>query len=174
MSTDTSTNDTDAIIEVAAAQRAMNDTLKAIAEEVGLSPRNLESGADPEHRKVEASKAALFGAGKAAAEKADDDRPPAKVAADLLKQNAANIARIAEAVGVSKREIPLDPGTSDLETEKAALFTSDDAAAKAADVDDDRSAAHKHFFGPRGPPDHYVGDGWRDADPDATAGDRSN
>jgi hypothetical protein len=175
MSTETSTDDTDAIIEVAAAQRAMNDTLKAVAEEVGLSPRDLETGADPDEREADAEKAALFGAKKAAVEKADDDRPPAKVAADLLKQNTANIARIAEATGVSKRKITVDPGTSEVEAEKAALFTSDDAAAKAADVDDDeRTAAHKHFYGSDGSPDREAGDGWSDADPDATAGDRQN
>ena len=174
MSTETSTDDTDAIAQVAATQSAMNDTLKAVAEEVGLSPRDLETGADPDEREADAEKAALFGATKAAVEKADDDRPPAKVAADLLEQNAANIARIAKAVGVSKRQIALDPGTSKAEAEKAALFTSDDAAAKAADVDDERTAAHKHFYGSDGSPDREAGGGWSDADPDATAGDRSN
>ena len=175
MTPETTLDDTDAIAQVAATQSAMNDTLKAVAEEVGLSPRDLETGADPDEREADAEKAALFGATKAAAEKADDDRSPAKVAADLLEQNAANIARIAEATGVSKRKITLDRGTSKAEAEKAALFTSDDAAAKAADVvDDERTAAHKHFYGSGGSPDREAGDGWSDADPDATAGDRSN
>jgi hypothetical protein len=173
MTPETTLDDTDAIAQVAATQSAMNDTLKSIADEIGLSPRDLETGGEPGEKRVEAEKAALFGATKAAAEKVDDDRPPAKVAADLLEQNAANLGRIAEEIGVSKRKIELDLGTSELEASKAALFTSDDAAEKAADAGDHRDAAHKHFYGEGGSPDRYAGDGWGDADPDPAAGDRN-
>ena len=175
MTPETTLDDTDAIAQVAATQSAMNDTLKSLAKEVGLSPRDLETGAEPSEQRIEAEKAALFAGGEAAAEKVDDDRSPAKVAADLLSQNAANIGRIAKEIGVPKRKIELDLGTSNVEAQKAGLFTNDDGVEKAADADadDHRDAAHKHFFGEGGSPDRYAGDGWSDADPDPAAGDRN-
>lgn len=172
MSTNTTLDDTDAIAEVAAAQSSMNQTLQALAEEVGLTTRDLETGADPAELEAEAEKAALFGAHKAAAEKADDDRAPAQVAADLLEQNAANVARIAEAAGVSKRDIALDPGASKLQAQKAAALGIDADAEKSMTDAEKRDRLHKHMFGPSGSPDLQAGDAWRDADPDPAAGDR--
>ena len=171
MSTNT-IDDADAIAEVAAAQSSMNQTLQVLAEEVGLSTRDLETGADPEELEAEAEKAALFGVHKEAAEKADDDRAPAEITADLLMQNAANVARIAEAAGVSPRDIALDPGASKLQAQKAAALGVEKDSEKSITDPENREELHEVMYGPGGRPDPEIGDGWLDADPDPAAGDR--
>jgi len=149
----------------------MNETLKLLAAELGLSPGDLDLGASAAERQADAEKAALFGAVDAAAEKAADDRSTADVAAALMEQNAANLARVAREAGVSKRNLPLDPGTSKLEAQKADLFVGEERTEKSI-TDGDRSPAHRFFFGASGSPDRHAGEGWNDADPNPAATDR--
>lgn len=171
--TDTNTNDDDttAIETVAVTHAQMNETILALASELGLTSRDLETGAAPAEREAKAQKAALFGAAKAAEEFAADDRSPAEIAAALMQQNAQNLARVAQEAGVSKRNIPLDAGTSKVEAQKAALFTDREESEKSIADPENRDALHRFMY-PGGAPSWYAGDGWSRADPDPAAGDR--
>ena len=103
-------------------EEEVNQNLKAIAEEIGLSDRDLVTGASPEEAKAKAQKAALFKSGETQAAnvlKEDviggDLQEKAETAADLVRENAANTARIADELGVRSSKIAGSPGTTDVE-----------------------------------------------------------
>lgn len=116
-------SDTQFIETVIERESEVNSNIQAIAEEIGLSKRDLETGASPEEAKAKAAKAALFKTGGGPdSVLAEGLQEKAETAAALVKQNAANSARLASEVGVSSRDIAGSPGTTDAEEAKAKVF----------------------------------------------------
>lgn len=172
-------SDAQFIDELIEYQERNNQNIKAIAAELELSERDLITGASPAEEQKEAAKKALFLPGSVAKRVKGDSAAPdsvladgfqekAQTAADLVEQNTQNLAILAEAVGVSKKDIAGDPAATDLDEQKAALFGSEQTTNY-----DDLSRAEqkaKFFFGDS-PPERmakgWESDGERDPDPRA-------
>ena len=172
----TDTKFIDDLIEV---QEQNNQNIQALAAELDLSERDLVTGASPAEKVKQAEKAALF-SDKTAAELlevtsggesdggsvlADGIKAKAETAAALVKQNAANIVRVAEAAGVSKSEIEGDATTTDLEEQKAAFFGSQKVDYSDMTTEEKKKAIFTKGKDPYGPAEGWESDGERNTDP---------
>lgn len=158
------TDDNEFIDEIIEVQEQTAKNIELLADEVGLSKSDLATGASPEEREVERQKAAVVAG--VDVEKTDTAESPAEIAAAMIQQNQANVARVAEAAGVSSRKIAGGTGAAPTEKQKARLFglgDGDDAAKSLSDDDAEKSIEElkQEFFGNPGEQSQTAGDAWQ-------------
>lgn len=100
-----------------AEQNAQN--IKQIAEALDMKPSKLHTGASREQHRKATEKAAALGI---AGETEKDTRSDETVAGELMLQNARNIARIAEHVGVPGYKISGEVTSTEVERAKVAAL----------------------------------------------------